>query len=66
MNLLLKYLIYSVVLVVLLTSALKIFSYHPEAQLAFMFPGMFLFIISLILDDLLPFTSARLYLTKGR
>ncbi|MBD1394182.1 hypothetical protein [Mucilaginibacter glaciei] len=51
MKLLIKYLIYSLVMVTILIISLNIFRDHPEAQFAFIFPGIFLVVFSKIMDD---------------
>lgn len=51
MKLLIKYLIYSVVMVTIIVTCLNIFKDHPEAQFAFIFPGIFLVAFSKIMDD---------------
>ena len=60
MKSLIKYIIYSVVIVTIILVSLDIFRYHPEAQFAFIFPGIFLLAFSQIMDDTLRGISQRM------
>ena len=64
MKSLFKYAIYSVVIVTILIVSLDIFRYHPEAQFAFIFPGIFLLAFSNIMDDALRGISSRVRLGR--
>lgn len=64
MKVLFKYLIYSVIIVTILLVSLDIFRYHPEAQFAFIFPGIFLLAFSNIMDDAFRGISARIRLGR--
>lgn len=64
MKSLLKYAIYSVIIVTILIISLDIFRYHPEAQFAFIFPGIFLLVFSGIMDDALRGISSRIRLGR--
>ncbi|AMR31508.1 hypothetical protein A0256_08745 [Mucilaginibacter sp. PAMC 26640] len=64
MKSLLKYAIYSIIIVTILIISLDIFRYHPEAQFAFIFPGIFLLIFSGIMDDALRGISSRVKLGR--
>jgi hypothetical protein len=66
MKLLIKYLIYSLIIVTIVTASLQIFRDHPEAQFAFIFPGIFLFAISQIMDDVFPNASIRLRMYRSK
>ncbi|MFA6084362.1 hypothetical protein [Mucilaginibacter sp.] len=66
MKLLIKYLIYSVIMVTILLVSLNIFRDHPEAQFAFIFPGIFLVAFSEIMDDTFRNVSKRMHLSKQR
>jgi hypothetical protein len=52
MKLLIKYLIYSMIMIAIILVSLNIFRNHPEAQLAFIFPGIFLVAFSEFIDDI--------------
>lgn len=64
MKSLFKYVIYSVIIVTVLIISLDIFRYHPEAQFAFIFPGIFLLVFSSIMDDALRGISSRIRLGR--
>ncbi|RFZ81698.1 hypothetical protein DYU05_17900 [Mucilaginibacter terrenus] len=64
MKLLIRYTIYSVIIVVLLLLALDVYRFHPEAQFAFIFPGIFLLAFSSIMDDAMKGISSRLRLGR--
>lgn len=66
MKLLIKYLIYSVIMVTIMVTCLTIFKDHPEAQFAFIFPGIFLVVFSKIMDDTFRSFSKRVRFTKFR
>jgi hypothetical protein len=50
--------------VTILLVSLDIFRYHPEAQFAFIFPGIFLLAFSHIMDDALRGISSRIRLGR--
>ena len=52
MKLFVKTIVYALVVVCLCTASLMIFKEHRDVQLAFLFPGLFLLVYSLITDDL--------------
>lgn len=66
MKSLFKYVIYAVVIVGILLVSLDIFKYHPEAQFAFIFPGIFLLAFSSIMDDTLRGIAQRIRIGRGR
>ncbi|MES2063019.1 MAG: hypothetical protein V4456_13925 [Bacteroidota bacterium] len=66
MKSLFKYLIYSVIIVTIIIVSMDIFRNHPEAQFAFIFPGIFLLAFSQIMDDSFRKVSHRLRLSRGR
>ncbi|WP_299470664.1 hypothetical protein [Mucilaginibacter sp.] len=66
MKSLFKYLIYSVVIVAIVVTSMNIFRSHPEAQFAFIFPGIFLLAFSQIMDDSFRKVSHRIRLSRGR
>lgn len=66
MKLLIKYLIYSVIMVTIILVSLNIFREHPEAQFAFIFPGIFLVAFSEIMDDTFRKVTKRIHLSKQR
>ena len=42
MKLLLKYIVYSLLIIVLISGTVLLYRSHPEAQLAFIIPGLFI------------------------
>jgi len=52
MRLLLKYILYSLLIIVLVAGTILIYRTHPEAQLAFILPGLFILAFSRMSDDL--------------
>ncbi len=69
MKLLLKAIIYALIVVCLITASLLLYKAHPEVQLAFIIPGLFILIYSLITDDLgikQHFRARQFRLTRGR
>lgn len=52
MKVILKYILYSVTIVALTVGCLMIFKNHPEVQFAFVMPGLFIIVYSLIRDDI--------------
>jgi|EndMetStandDraft_4_1072995.scaffolds.fasta_scaffold00073_13 hypothetical protein len=52
MKLFLKVIIYTLLVVCLLTSTILLYKSHPEVQLAFVIPGLFILAYSMITDDL--------------
>lgn len=66
MKLLLKCLLYSVIVVLLITASTLIFKNHPEVQLAFLLPGIFIFVYSRIRDELYVSAVARLRMARGK
>ncbi|MFD0794807.1 hypothetical protein ACFQZX_14365 [Mucilaginibacter litoreus] len=66
MKLLFKYIIYSVIIVGIIVASMDIFRNHPEAQFAFIFPGIFMLAFSQIMDDSFKKVSTRLRLSRGR
>ena len=52
MKVVLKYLIYSIAIVILVVGCLSVFKNHPEVQFAFIMPGLFIVAYSLIRDDI--------------
>jgi hypothetical protein len=66
MKLLIKYVIYSLIMVTIITTSLTIFRDHPEAQFAFIFPGIFLLAFSEIMDDAFKNASRRMRILRSR
>lgn len=58
-----KFIFYAIAIVLLIVFSLYAFHFHPEVQLVFLVPGIFLVIYSAILND---FPSKGRALTKGR
>ncbi|SEO19408.1 hypothetical protein SAMN05428947_101659 [Mucilaginibacter sp. OK283] len=52
MKLFLKIIIYTLLVVCLSTSTILLYKSHPEVQLAFVIPGLFILVYSMITDDL--------------
>jgi membrane protein YdbS with pleckstrin-like domain len=52
MKLLLKSIIYALIVVCLITASILLYRAHPEVQLAFIIPGVFILVYSLITDDI--------------
>jgi len=52
MKLLLKYILYSLLIIVLVAGTILLYRTHPEAQLAFILPGLFILAFSRMSDDL--------------
>ena len=66
MKLLIKCLLYSLIVVLLITASTLIFKSHPEVQLAFLLPGIFIFVYSRIRDELYVSAAARLRMARGK
>ena len=52
MKLLLKYILYLLLLIILVAGTVLLYRTHPEAQLAFILPGLFIIAFSRMSDDL--------------
>jgi hypothetical protein len=52
MRLLLKYILYLLLIIVLVSGTILLYRTHPEAQLAFILPGLFILAFSRMSDDL--------------
>jgi len=52
MKLFLKVVVYTLIVVCLCTCTILLYKSHPEVQLAFVIPGLFILIYSMITDDL--------------
>jgi len=63
---LLKIIFYSAVIVILTVVSTMIFKAHPEVQIAFFLPGIFILVYSKIRDDVYLPTSVRLRMARGR
>ncbi|MBL4676363.1 MAG: hypothetical protein JKY70_09200 [Mucilaginibacter sp.] len=66
MKLVFKYVIYSIIIVGMVIASMDIFRNHPEAQFAFIFPGIFLLAFSHIMDDSFRKATHRLRFSRGR
>jgi hypothetical protein len=66
MKLLFKILIFSAVVVVLVIASLTLFKNHPEVQLAFFLPGIFILVFSIMRDQLYVGAVARLRMARGK
>ena len=61
-----KLLIYSIIVVSLCAFVTVLFKSHPEVQLAFVLPGIFIFIYSKIRDEVYVSLPVRLRMARGR
>jgi len=52
MRLLIKYILYCLLIIVLIAGTVLLYRTHPEAQLAFILPGLFILAFSRMSDDL--------------
>lgn len=52
MKLLLKYVLYTLLIITLIAGTVLLYRVHPEAQLAFILPGLFILAFSRMSDDL--------------
>ncbi|CAN5415550.1 hypothetical protein BH09BAC6_BH09BAC6_05410 [soil metagenome] len=52
MKLLLKYVLYTLLIITLIAGTILLYRVHPEAQLAFILPGLFILAFSRMSDDL--------------
>ena len=66
MKLIMKCLMYSNIVVRIITASTLIFKNHPEVQLAFLIPGVFIFVYSKIRDEMYVSAAARLRMARGR
>jgi hypothetical protein len=66
MKLILKFVLYSVIIVSLVIGSLLFFKGHPDVQLAFLLPGIFIAVFSKIADDIYVKDRMRLRIAKGR
>jgi hypothetical protein len=58
--------LYSVAVVVLTICSMILFKNHPEVQLAFLLPGIFIMFYSKIRDDIYVSDVMRLRMARGR
>jgi hypothetical protein len=66
MKLMMKCLMYSIIVVLLVTASALIFKNHPEVQLAFLIPGVFIFVYSKIRDEMYVSAATRLRMARGK
>jgi hypothetical protein len=69
MKLFLKSIIYALIIVCLTTASILLYKAHPEVQLAFIIPGLFIFLYSVISDDMgfkAHFRNRTLRVSRGR
>lgn len=52
MKLFLKYVLYSLIIIILVSGTVLLYKTHPEAQLACLIPGIFILTFSKMSDDL--------------
>lgn len=65
MKLLLKYILYLLLIIILVAGTVLLYRTHPEAQLAFILPGLFILAFSRMGDDL-NFKTFFPRFTKGK
>jgi hypothetical protein len=61
-----KLTLYSILVVVLCATFIIIFKNHPEVQLSFLIPGIFIFVYSMIRDEVYVSLPVRLRMARGR
>lgn len=61
-----KYIIYAIIIIGIVVASMDVFRNHPEAQFAFIFPGIFLLAFSQIMDDSIRKVSHRLRYSRSR
>ncbi|WP_158988864.1 hypothetical protein [Mucilaginibacter sp. L196] len=61
-----KLMIYSAIVVSLCVSVALLFKNHPEVQLSFLLPGIFIFVYSKIRDEVYVSLPTRLRMARGR
>jgi hypothetical protein len=66
MKSILKLMVYSAIVVCLCVSVTVLFKSHPEVQLAFVLPGIFIFIYSKIKDEVYVSLPTRLRIARGK
>lgn len=66
MKLFFRLLIFVIVLVVLAIASLTLFKNHPEVQLAFLLPGVFILVYSIIRDQVYVSAVTRLRMARGK
>jgi len=66
MNSLFKILFYVIVIVALTIASLTLFKNHPEVQLAFFIPGVFILVYSVIRDQVYVSAVTRLRIARGK
>jgi len=66
MKFIFKILLFSVVVVILAVASATLFKNHPEVQLAFLLPGVFILVYSMIRDQVYVGAVQRLRMARGR
>lgn len=66
MKIVLKYILYATIIIGIVVASMDVFRNHPEAQFAFIFPGIFLLAFSQIMDDSIRKISQRLRYMRTR
>jgi len=66
MNLLFKLLIFAGIIAVLIIASVILFKNHPEVQLAFLLPGVFILVYSIIRDEIYVSAVTRLRMARGK
>jgi Ni,Fe-hydrogenase I cytochrome b subunit len=61
-----KFMLYSIVIVILTICSLILFKNHPEVQLSFLLPGIFIMFYSKIRDEIYVNDVTRLRMARGR
>ena len=66
MKLIFKFIFYSAIVVLLAVASTLVFKNHPEVQLAFLIPGVFIFVYSKVRDEVYMTTTTRLRMARGK
>jgi len=62
----LKFLVYTTIVILLCVASAMIFRNHPEVQLAFLIPGVFVLVYSKIRDEVYVSEVVRLRMARAR
>lgn len=65
MNLFFKILIFVAIIVALAVASITLFKNHPEVQFAFLLPGVFILVYSIIRDQVYVSAVTRLRMARG-
>jgi len=62
----LKFLVYTTIVILLCVASAMIFRNHPEVQLAFLIPGVFVLVYSKIRDEVYVSEAVRLRMARAK